>query len=251
MTVARQITPHSAVVFFAEVDETTPINWLKEFLSSEECERADRIVSNSKMREFIAAHALLRFCFRATTGRLDWPIRCNAFGKPEIFIPASSSPLHISLTHTHGLVACALSARDAIGVDAEALNCNVDATSIANSFFARTECDMLASLPEDKIIPTFFTLWTYKEAIVKAMGRGLSVPFRDFAVSCNPPSVIFEDHLEQDPDRWALDSLLLREHQLAVAIIRESHMISPKDLKWQRVDFAEFNQYGSELYCRE
>jgi 4'-phosphopantetheinyl transferase len=139
------------------------------------------------------------------------------------------------------LVACAITAESEIGVDAEAFNPKLDAISIAKSFFASAECDMLAGLSKDEVAHAFFALWTLKEAIVKAIGRGLSVAFRDFTVLCDPPSVAFEDYLMQDAASWTLDSLLLPQHHLAVALIRGSRGPSPSNLQWQRVELTRLD----------
>ena len=45
---------------------------------------------------------------------------------------------------------------------------------------------MLQKLPSNKKIQAFFTLWTRKEALLKAIGKGLFSPMSQFDVSKTP-----------------------------------------------------------------
>ncbi len=99
---------------------------------------------------------------------LDAPpmLAYGAHGKPEL---AGGGP-QISLSHTRGAVACAVS--DApVGVDVEPLGRQIrDWGRLAERFYAPEE-QSYAGSPE-----RFLEVWTRKEAYLKRDGRGLSLP---------------------------------------------------------------------------
>ena len=61
-----------------------------------------------------------------------------------------------------------------VGVDIERINQTANWKLIADAFFPQEEAVWLDSLPPDARATNFFRLWTVKEAIVKALGSGLT-----------------------------------------------------------------------------
>ena len=92
----------------------------------------------------------------------------GAHGKPEL----EQGGLRISLSHTRGAVACAVSAFP-VGVDVEPLGRKVrDWKRLAERYYTPEERSCIDS-PEQ-----FLEVWTRKEAYLKRDGRGLSLPLR-------------------------------------------------------------------------
>ena len=90
----------------------------------------------------------------------------GAHGKPEL----EQGGLRISLSHTRGAVACAVSAFP-VGVDVEPLGRKVrDWKRLAERYYTPEERSCIDS-PEQ-----FLEVWTRKEAYLKRDGRGLSLP---------------------------------------------------------------------------
>jgi 4'-phosphopantetheinyl transferase len=52
--------------------------------------------------------------------------------------------------------------------------------------FAPAECAALLALPEAERLPSFLWYWARKEAVVKAIGRGLSYSLQAFVLSAEP-----------------------------------------------------------------
>lgn len=97
-------------------------------------------------------------------------------GKPHI----KDSEADISLSHTSGLAAAALSTSGRIGIDAEKIY-EKDPVPLAARFFTASERDLVMS---NGCPPLKFTeIWTKKEAYLKYLGSGLSVPLSSFDVS--------------------------------------------------------------------
>jgi 4'-phosphopantetheinyl transferase len=110
----------------------------------------------------------------------DWSIEPDAEGRPLACGPAGIAAPAISLSHTRGLVACAVCAAPAVvGVDVEALNRKVDAMAMARRNCAPREIAELGRLDEPERTRRFIACWTLKEACVKALGIGLRVPLRE------------------------------------------------------------------------
>jgi hypothetical protein len=78
--------------------------------------------------------------------------------------------LAVSLSHTHHLVAVAAAADGPIGVDVEELHPR-EVRELANRWFASEELDWMSAQPSQ--LEAFLRLWTAKEAVGKALGRGL------------------------------------------------------------------------------
>ena len=72
------------------------------------------------------------------------------------------------LTHTRGLVACAVTHGLAVGIDAERVRPVPGAQHIADTRFASAEARMLGACDAATIDARFLELWTLKEAYAKA-----------------------------------------------------------------------------------
>jgi 4'-phosphopantetheinyl transferase len=103
-------------------------------------------------------------------------------GRPVVRGPACEPPLHFSLSHTPGLVACAVARVCDVGVDTECLDRVGDPLALADRFFAPSEAALLRAESPGVRSLRFLELWTVKEAYAKACGLGLHLPFASFAV---------------------------------------------------------------------
>jgi 4'-phosphopantetheinyl transferase len=133
-------------------------------------------------------------------------------------------PLEFSLSHTRGLVVCAVALRDAVGVDLEWPGREVARAELSRRFFAPAEADWLAALPATEQRAAFFELWTLKEAFIKAVGVGMAMPLADFAFSLaghDSATISFAKPHGERSAEWQFHRLRLPgEHQAAVAIRR-------------------------------
>ena len=87
------------------------------------------------------------------------------------------------MSHSGGIALYAFARRREIGVDVEQIRSDFDIEPIARRFFSVLEQQQLAALPEDSRVEAFFRCWTRKEAYIKAVGDGLSLPLSQFDVS--------------------------------------------------------------------
>lgn len=169
---------------------TAPIASLQPLLDASEQAQAGRFHLAADRDAHIAAHALLRTMLCRATGIApgEWRFQTGENGKP-VLLPTQAPPdLHFSLSHTRGLVACAVGHPYPLGVDVEAWTMPAP-MEIAHRYFASTEAHLIAQQADAERSSTFYRIWTLKEAYLKATGQGLSTPLDSFAFSLDPIAI--------------------------------------------------------------
>lgn len=193
---------------------------LEEKLGSDERHRAARFRLEEDRKSFIAAHALKRQTLSDLSGcpPTDWRFGYTSSGQPWAKAHGAQQ-VAISLSHTPGLAAFAVSTNDAIGIDCE-WTARPAPMGVAWRYFAPAERSMLASLPEAEQGRAFYRIWTLKEAIAKGVGRGLSLGLDTYAFDLDPIRLLGCG--DDDPKIWAFEQTWIgTEHVLALAC-RES-----------------------------
>ena len=85
----------------------------------------------------------------------------------------------------HGLIALAREGR--IGVDVEDRAAKRDLDGYIRLLFAPGERDALEAASGSRKVVLFYSLWTMKEALIKAVGAGLSMDTAKFEI---PPAMV-------------------------------------------------------------
>lgn len=147
-----------------------------EWLSDDERERADRFRVEHARRAFVASRAALRRILGARLGvepaTLEFTL--SAHGRPSL--AGGRVSFNVSHSGELGLIAVADGERR-IGVDVEQVRATSDFQALAARFFHPDEAAAIGARRE-----AFFRCWTKKEAVVKAIGQGLSHPLETFVV---------------------------------------------------------------------
>jgi 4'-phosphopantetheinyl transferase len=154
---------------------TERLGELAALLSADELDRADRFQLRQPRMQFVVGRASLRQILAAYLDEHADALRFNygAQGKPEL---TSFPRLHFSVSHSEDVVLIAVADKMTIGVDVERIRPNVSHDEIAQQYFSAAEASRLSLLPEPQRRRAFFRYWTTKEATVKAMGGGLTIP---------------------------------------------------------------------------
>jgi 4'-phosphopantetheinyl transferase len=101
-----------------------------------------------------------------------------------------------NLTHSGNRVACVVGRRGRIGIDIEELR-NLDIADLESQF---TPGEWQSIYTSTDPTSTFFDYWTAKESIIKADGRGLSIPLNELHIDANT-------HIRIDTVTWHLRNL--------------------------------------------
>lgn len=161
-------------------------------LTADERARAGRFVFDADRDISIGARALARTLLLAYSdaGRAsDLSFVFNDHGKPALAGAVNGRRLAFNLSHTRGLVVCAVAWDTELGVDVEAVRDNPP-LSVAQSYFAAPEIDVLQALEPGDRADAFYATWTLKESFIKARGQGLAIPLDSFAVQLHPPALL-------------------------------------------------------------
>lgn len=173
-------------------------------LDEEERARADRFRDAGARAQFVAARALLRGAMSACSQQAarPWRFRADARGKPHLDEPKPEFVFNLS--HTDGLVACALARGGEIGIDVERIAPTADLLTLARANFSRPEADHVAALDGEARTEAFFAIWTLKEAYAKARGLGLQLDMTAFAFDLSDADAIgfVTDVVDDDASRW-------------------------------------------------
>jgi 4'-phosphopantetheinyl transferase len=121
-----------------------------------------------RRRAFLLGRATQRALLAEVTGKEDWHICPDTRGKPYAFTSSGKAGPHISISHTHNLVACAVSELGPIGIDVEYWRAR-DFTALAEYAFGKNECKEVTN----EGISAFYRIWSLREAAAKATGVGL------------------------------------------------------------------------------
>jgi 4'-phosphopantetheinyl transferase len=184
---------------------------LRQILSSEERDRADRFHFEADRTRHIVGRGLLRMlighCLDIPADQLHF--EQGIFGKPRLNLGLSNR-LEFNLSHSGKLVLIALCRERAVGVDVAQMRRGMATDAIATRFFSPNERRDLAKVAGDARCAAFFECWTRKEAYVKARGDGLSLRLDEFDVSFLPgeePRLLETRHDPADARRWTLHAL--------------------------------------------
>ena len=171
------------------------------WLSPEEMTVTESMGSRKRRAQFSAGRLLLRHALRRSFGPCAdaWRVRTTG-GVPRVEANFRGQRLVCSLSHSGALALCGVAAGGDLGVDIE--QC-VPRRSGWAEFAAHAlhplERERLAGLAEPARWRALYQAWTLKEALSKALGVGLRLPFDrvSFSRRCR---------IEAAPDEFGVNS---------------------------------------------
>ena len=161
---------------------------LERLLSPSEQAAANRFYFERHRLRYVFAHGVLRQILSRYVDRAPEEIRFaqNAYGKPFLVDLDDRGHTHFNMSHSGDAVLVALTRGRHIGADVERIRPLYDFAGIAKYNFTPQECVFIKSFSAEMQPNAFFTCWTRKEAFIKAVGKGLSIPLNTFDVSIPP-----------------------------------------------------------------
>lgn len=198
-----------------DLDDTT-LAAATALLDRNETERAARFRFQRDRSRYVAAHAALRM---ALSELLDQPpesieIRHGPHGKPAL---APEQGWAFNLSHSEGIAVIAaapLNRVAAIGVDVECTRQISDWQVLAREHFSDAEYGALVATSDIQRSPAFLRCWTRKEACVKAVGSGLTIPVKGFSAGILSDPVTISIDMEETVTNVAVETIF--EHESCI-----------------------------------
>jgi 4'-phosphopantetheinyl transferase len=179
-------------------------------LSADERARADRFHFDRDRQRFVAARGALR---RILASYAEAPADELRFvyapeGKPSLASPWSS--LRFNLAHSEDMALIAVARGREVGVDVERVPSNGLVADVVTVVCSDPERARLQHLRPAAQRRGFARLWTRKEALIKADGRGLGLPLLHIDVSGRGSRPLMRDESTRrwlPSPRWRLRTL--------------------------------------------
>lgn len=152
--------------------------------------RAEKFVFEKDRISYLAAHGLLRFALshcRPSCFANEWAFISTKYGKP-VLSGENPQTLKFNLSHCQSRVVCMITHDLECGIDVEPLARMTHIDRLSNNCLSQAEMKWLLNQSEKCKNDNFLRFWTLKEAVSKALGLGLNIPFSDL-----------EFHIESDP----------------------------------------------------
>lgn len=181
-----KIEPNNIHIWYIPLNNEELLDRFIHILSSDELQKANNFhfLRHRKaylLRKIALRQILSKYCnieakhiqFKYTKNQKPY-LRCNAF------------QLQFNITSSYNLALLAITTQTPIGVDVEHFRPIDDIMSVTKQFFSTVEISKFITLPTSKQLEAFYTIWTSKEAFVKAIGTGLLFPLQTLTVGFLP-----------------------------------------------------------------
>jgi 4'-phosphopantetheinyl transferase len=211
-------------VWWAHPAEVTP--GLLGLLDDVEKTRFEGYRRDVDKQRFLTGRALIRGVAAAELGKAPRDITidssCFDCGKPH-GKPAIAG-LEVSVSHSGAWVALAVTDAAPVGVDVEEVR-DAQVDDLAGIAFSAAELVAFKTVPAADRKGAFFTYWSRKEAVVKATGKGMSVPMSKLTLTAHdePPRVVASEAPEVDVATVHMADLAVGDgYRASVAVFGDS-----------------------------
>ena len=188
-------------------------------LRADEHERMTAFQFEIDRQHFSMRRRLLKYVLSVFTNKdaAALSFRFNAFGKPSL-AGTASAPLAFNTSYSAGSSLIGLRAGMSLGVDMERIRPLDRKDSIIRAHGTRREIECFESLPPQEREYRFFHWWVRKEAIIKAVGRGVSCPLNMVETNIDGCSEVSTVTIDKDPsDPYQVTSMQM-ERDLVLAL---------------------------------
>ena len=194
-------------LWLQRVDEASA-RWAEQqswVFDEEETRRWRRYLTSETRVLFLVAHVVTRRVLSRYEDRApeSWRFDRGTDGRPEIV--GGAPGLRFNISHTEGMVAVLVHDEADCGVDIEHPWQSMDMPSVSRRVFTDAEQAAIYAQPSELRADRFYQFWTLKEAFIKAKGKGLALPLKQFSFALydEPPGVDerwVDQHIEFDCD---------------------------------------------------
>lgn len=186
---------------------------LQKLLDLQETEKTQRYHQEKDRQSRIISRAVLRILLGRYLAAEPKEIRFQLDHNKKLLLQNTSSKnLHFNVSHSGDWILIAISTNP-IGVDTEQINTSFTYQNLLDFGFSLEEKNYIQSAANSH--QSFYKLWTRKEALLKATGKGLiddliSVPSLN-GIHQNP------EHIIGSAESWQITSFEIDENHLGTA----------------------------------
>ncbi|MEO8997671.1 MAG: 4'-phosphopantetheinyl transferase superfamily protein [Rhodanobacter sp.] len=127
-------------------------------------------------------------------------------GRPAL-TDAHDPSLGFNWSHSGNHALIAVGRRITPGIDLECVRVRPRALEIARRYFSKEETAALMAVPAAARDAAFLDMWTAKEAVLKALGRGLAFGLDRLSIASTPDQLILQRLEGDDVAAWQLRRL--------------------------------------------
>lgn len=201
--------------------------------SDQELARAKRFVFAHDQRAYLAAHGLLRQALSAAQPQwapTEWEFSARLYGRPELKSRCASN-LRFNLSHCRSRVNCVVCPDLDCGIDVEFGARQTCLEGNDQYFLGPDERAWLARQPDGAREVGLMRFWTMKEALSKAVGLGLKLPFIELQFELEPvPRLAAGPATASGP--WWLHQALTEDGHVESIALRTSATIQLVRQEW-------------------
>jgi 4'-phosphopantetheinyl transferase len=189
-------------------------------------------------RMFTIIRALVRTVLShyAPVAPKDWKFAAGPYGRPYIAGPAGAGPvgapsLNFSVSCTGHLAFILVTTGPYAALDAERFRPMANAARTAKSYYSAPEADAVnVAAKDDAHNELFFSLWTLREAYLKARGFGTMVPLPGaiFAIDDEAIDFSLDDSMEDDAGRWSFQLLRPTPDAVVAIALSSAHALTSR-----------------------
>ena len=153
-------------------------------LDDEEHERWRRYPYAGPRRQFLLCRAALRavLCEELDCGNEGLAFPTTEDGKPWATVKGTPAAISLSVSHSGPFGLIALAPEGRLGVDVEELAPRRNLELLMDGVLGEAEKAEVAATEGAEQLRSFFRLWTMKEALLKAHGKGLLIDATTFQI---------------------------------------------------------------------
>jgi 4'-phosphopantetheinyl transferase len=217
-----KLNPDTVHLWAARLSQwKTKLNEMDSFLDPAERIRADRFIIPERRVDFITQRGFLRTILSKylvhKPGEIT--ISISEDGKPFLV----EGNINFNLSHSEDLMICGITSGARIGVDIQHIYPVENLDRIIPKILTPAEIKLIENSPQKDKNELFLTIWTAKEAFLKALGSGFNSPVYNINISS-----IKENTLTlgiDDPrygSKWNIQELAIEPGYKAVLAIEGS-----------------------------
>ena len=211
------LNPGEIHIWSATIDERYGKLLTQSFLSVNEKRNAARYAYDIDTFLFSIRHNLLRIILGEYLNCDPAKIKFNSNHYQKQHIAYPNTLIQFNISSSSNRFVAAFCHQHTIGVDIELIRQIDEIPQLINDYFTKEENDWINSQPENMRTSEFFQIWSKKEALVKANGKGLNIEL-------NKMNVLSDTTIVNGERMWHLVPLNLFDDCAGAIAINKSNV---------------------------